>query len=1010
MGLAAIVVGALLAGLGLSPAVAKPPAAPPTPAALAAGEPGFGWGPFSGNLPNALRDEAVLPYLSLTYQQRARAEGDPTGTYLNTYNPPALQGTRVGHVPTDLALAPTSMNADDGLPLPGNAVFEKFTNLDTLACENCLSNIAEAYHIRTLYTAPNLNAGPNGGEVYLAGTKGSTPDTFQSFVYNVDFERGCAALQCNVEAAQLPEINPAGVGRAQSVTALITGVFDGDQIVVVGTNDGLVMVLDQDMRTLGSFQLPGGDCCQVVVDALALDPAGSGWLAVGAMNNGNIGYLFKLNDNGSFPGQWTTWERQGTDQLSTVPLSVAFGTLDNGSLVAAYGLTGGQLALIDPPTGNQIATYTFADTGPGVSTVNAVPRVDGTTGGSDWAVTLQAPGSFGAAKGALVRFTGTTGAALPLQPAAPSGSPPIDNTLLGTIDEFRDWFPGYKMGTMSLDNQSGEDVTVSLQSRSESQYGCWYAPPSQTAGAEIPQFPGNGISVPAGQQSTLYTIGAYTAGAQGLCGADDVSGDRRAYLVVTPTSHPDDARIVNVLLNDNYTIDVSDQTGGSTTVTAAPGPVDEEGCFEFDGCVLAGPYAYTQFTLTGPGQPTPVTAPTIKSAIQLNNLAVRNRTPVYRVDLGPLSWVVPGATGNRQQAAIPPLQVQASLQAIPNGATWTNVGQFMPINTLNQQGQVVTSGNAATGSGSFFWENPAGAPAYKQLRVVAGSSASAPVVLANLPGPAVPSTPITSIEVSPTKNQSQIATPASNGVDQAQLLVQVNAGVTLPANDPSYASVYYRDDSGDLITNLYQPGASDEFVGVQPTGGAYPNTGSVNATRKSTRRGSVLPAFDYVSAAGSDLRNIYAYVGAGAPSFKSQVKVQGVAFNIAPVANSTAVSGISFATCSDYGNNSNTCQLAPVMPGIRPALYQAGNSTTNPGPLIGVQLQLQAQNALSDLPLQWSASVTQLKLASAPVMITNSTLAQVASKNDFTPTYNVDFLVVSHGQLVQVSTVKVGGN
>ena len=87
-------------------------------------------------------------------------------------------------------------------------------------------------------------------------------------------------------------------------------------------------------------------------------------------------------------------------------------------------------------------------------------------------------------------------------------------------DAFRHWYPGIKQGRFQVTNTSGEPITVTLQAAPDSASGCWYAP----SWADAPAFPTAGITVAAGQTSAIYTMGAYTAGADGSCAATDDTG------------------------------------------------------------------------------------------------------------------------------------------------------------------------------------------------------------------------------------------------------------------------------------------------------------------------------------------------------------------------------------------------------------------------------------------------------------------------------------------------------
>ncbi len=1016
--LVALLVCALLAGLGgaatASPRVPKPPKSTvpkstvpkstvPTSTvhrgvhAAAAPDPRIV--PLSQQLPQAIRDEASVNIGNQDYGGRTRVEGDANGNiYLNTYAPPDAGGTQLFHLPIDLNVPWATLPGDPFITDPQYDLFvEDYSDGLSGACRLCFASLADTFHINTVYTAGNSS-------LYVSGIKGNSVDTFGNWLYWLGGFGPCDGQACVFHRALLSTFDPA-TGRPVVTTAL-AAPFIGERYLAVGLSDGRVLIMDGDLNQVATFTVPHESCCQESITSLAWDPSGSGKLAIGAMGKGPAGYVITVDaTKGTISPTYATWDQSGTDNLTTVPLSVAWGKDANGNPILGWGVNNQRLMLASPTTGGTTATYTFSDITGGVSNVNAVPRIDGTSGGDDWAVTVQPGSDIGAAEGALVRFTGTAGAQVVLRP--PSGSD--DGMLLKSLDDFRSWFPGWVLGVVQFaDNETGGPLNIQLYARPEQGYGCWYTP-ALSFPAPIP--PGGVVLPPGspGNQNDYAVVGAYTSGTVtsgskgGGCNAGDVTSTRRGYLVVSPgANRPDDALIVNLTMNDSpLTYDVTDTSGGPITVTGS------ESLQPFG----LGPYRELDLSFTAPAQPTPTAAPTILNAVQLNNLSVRGRTPVYRVDVGPQSWTVPGAAAGQRQAVLPALQVQGTL----DGKTWTDVGQFMPVTTLNQSGNTVTAGNAATRvpSGSFFWENPAGAPAYTQLRVVAGSLASAPIVLSQLPGPAVPTSPVTSINVTPAKSGVTTASVAANGVDQAQLLVQVSsAGKILDAGDPAYGLVYYRDDSGDLITNLYAPGAYSDFVGVQPSAGAYPNNGGVGLTRGGTRKKlGANPAYDYVSSADSGLEKVIGYVGSAAPSVKSEtVNVQGGSF--APtMTGGKAVTGIGFEGCADYAYGSTTCQLAAVTPGSRPALYQAGGPTG--GPQIGVQLQLVARNALGDLPLQWSAGVDQTKLATAHVTISNNgSLAQIAAadKNNFAPSQNIDLSVISHGQLIPVTSLNVGGN
>ena len=242
------------------------------------------------------------------------------------------------------------------------------------------------------------------------------------------------------------------------------------------------------------------------------------------------------------------------------PLAVAFGQRQDGTPVVAFGMHDSTLRLIDPTATGTTETLAQSSAATALIAINPIPRFDGTVGGSDFAVSYQstpAPSGLGG-NGGLLRWDGTSAnlTALPVT----AGSP---NTVTADWDEFRRWYPGIKQGRLQVTNTSGEPVTVTLQAASDSSSGCWYAP----SWADAPAFPTAGVTVPAKQTSAIYTMGAYTAGTDGSCAATNNTDIWRGYLVVTPVNHPADARLVRLRLNQNMTVDVTNQAGGATTVS-----------------------------------------------------------------------------------------------------------------------------------------------------------------------------------------------------------------------------------------------------------------------------------------------------------------------------------------------------------------------------------------------------------------------------------------------------------
>src|SRR5262249_52814833 len=144
------------------------------------------------------------------------------------------------------------------------------------------------------------------------------------------------------------------------------------------------------------------------------------------------------------------------------------------------------------------------------------------------------------------------------------------------------------------------------------------------------------------------------------------------------------------------------------------------------------------------------------------------------------------------QLVVPPLQVQGSV----DGTSWTALGTLIPCTQ-----PTITGNQLNLGPATFWWENPAGQPAYQQIRVRLGPTGPpAPAVtLSSLPVPADP-TNVNGPQISATGGNALEAQLVDSGLDQAPLSVQVlsensdgTQGPALPTTDPSYQRLYYRN-------------------------------------------------------------------------------------------------------------------------------------------------------------------------------------------------------------------------
>jgi hypothetical protein len=977
-----------MVGAAAPPAVGASPTPTPTTTtstapttAVAAAVPGAD---LSANLPRTMRDEVTGDFLGLGYQQRMRAENDK----LNIYAPPARGGALLRSTPMDLSVAPPSV--DDGALFPVQPTQWRLWDAYTRAfgvCPDCFQQRAEQYHVDTLYLAVL------GEHLVLSGTKGNRllrgrehgeggdyPDRYRNLLYVLPLDGSCASETCARKVVDLPNSlgnpNQGDEAKLVAVTSLAAGTAGGRWYLAVGLSQDGVHIYDANLNPTAAFaDIATPQPSQTPPVALAWDPAGSGLLAIGVMTYWHVGYFVDVKADGTL-GQTNVWTFAAGDNLDFFPLSVAIGRESDGSPVAAFGMNDGTLNMVDPriTSGGELAT--FRGNANAIVAITPLPRIDGSSGGDDYAVVIhQRDGNPTFGYGAALRFDQAKASLsyLRLRPAAGSDT----GDFLPNLDTFRSWYPGYRSGRFAITNTSADTVSVQLAAREQPGLGCWFAP----GWADASAFPEQPVTIEPGATSATYSMGAATAGSDGACGADDATAGWRGYLLVTPSSRPGDARLVNLTLNENHTVDVSDQAGGGMTVSAA----------------LTGhspPTAFGTWTITvaGPPPPAATSAPQIRAA-RITSQGTGKGSTVYRIDVGSTQWSVPGAVAPHPQvqATLPPLSVAGSV----DGTQYVTLGSFLPLGTLNRSGSTLT-----VGGGTFFWENPTGQPAYRYLRVTAGADQVSNVVDLNTADPPTLNTRITSIQVTATKTAVNTATPAPNGLDQAQLLITIAAGTTLPGSDPAYQTVYYRDEGDNLITNLYRPGQYDDFVGVQPVAGAYPNSGTTAASTRRFRAQAQL-AYDYVTTNSASKRQVQAYVGVS-NARPANVTVQGTELDIQAASATGAASGFSLEGCTDF-QGSRSCPIAPVT-AARPAVYQAGSADT--GPLVGALFLAQASNAVSDLPLTWKPADHQY-LASSAVSLPTGTLAKLAGVDRYPSGGRVDTTLVTHGESVP-ATVPIG--
>ncbi len=952
---------------------------------------------ISGTMPRTMRDELTMDFLGLGYDQRVRAEN----TNLNIYDSAARGGALLKSIPQDLAPPPPSVEyegeACDSPDACSMNTWATYGRQGNQACGGCFDFLWQAYHLNTIYLATD------GQNLYMAGTQGSAIDganggpNYQNLLYSVPLQGAdtCATLACAQVAgfgnpgngvANLPttyypyQTGTNGENRFVSVTSLAAGTSGGNPMVAVGLSDGGVQIYS-GTNSNGTLTLTDtftgiatGDGSQTPPTAMAWDPAGSGMLAIGVISWADEGFFVRVNGNGNVQGSWLAWSQHGGDGLVPAPFSAAFGQSPTGSPVVGFGMREGNgtgtLRLVDPTaSGAETGQLTQSAAGSNgvIVAINPAPRLDGSSGGSDYAVSYQG-GDVGSGTGGSWRWDGTS-SGLTAQPVAPGAG-----TVTADWPSFREWYPGVKQGRLLVNNASAEPVQVTLQAEPDSSSGCWYAP----AWADAPAFPGAGLTVPAGQSSAQFTMGAYSAGTDGQCA---LSGDDvwRGYLVVTPISHPADQRVVRLRLNPDMTVDVTNQAGGATTTSISL--VNATG----------SAFGQWQLNVTTPAGPVPATAPTVAAA-RVTTAAMTSGPPVYRVDVTGATFTLPATYAD--QMTLPPLVVQGST----NGTTWTALGSLVPSLAPTITPQANGTALLQLGPSTFWWENPTGSPAYTQIRVGfgAGQAQSSAVTLASLPVPTDP--PSTSAQGPQVAAPSGIATPVSSGIDQAPLSVQVldDNGNVLPVSDAHYPRLYYRQKSNNaLVTGLLPPGGTADLVTVTPyAGAAYANNGNADSGAP-----GVFQGYHYVATASTQDQRIIGYLSYGdsSPLNTQDIEVHASAVNPS-ASGSTVAAGLSLVGCSDFTGGG--CRLAATATSPSGAVTPVMYTNTSTGPLtVGLLTELQATTAASSLPLQHDPTAAAHLLATSSLIVTEGS-ASLSQASVFANGDKVDTSLATHGVLV----------
>ena len=629
-------------------------------------------GDSSSGMPVVQRDEITGDFAGLGYDRRMRAEN----TSLNIYEAQNRGGALLpGAASMDLAPAggPVSYACGiNGSQICQAGTWSQYSQPSSFSCSGCFGNWFNTFHLNTIYLADNAN------NIFMSGVGGNSTipgvgNPYSNLVYILPHDGSCGSGSCAEHVISLPTIYNAcgsciGEVRSISVTSLAAGYVAGNPYLAVGLSDGGVQIYSVGNpnypQLVSTFTgMATGDNSQTPVTALAWDPAGSGLLAVGVVSWSNIGYVVRVNADGTLPSTWLTWSQTGTTSLTTGVLSAAIGQKADGSPVAAFGLNTGALSLVDASGTGTASTLVSSTPVNGVSAVEAIPRFFGDAGGTDFAVVYQktaAPNWSGT--GAVLRYdvVNSAGTLAPLPMSGTPGQPSTQVFQTADWNSYRNWFPGIKEGRFQIHNTSDVPVTVSLATGADSPSGCWYAP----SWADAPAFPSGKLTVAAGQTSAIYTMGAYTAGPDGSCSTPGLQW--RGYLVITPVGQEANARLVQLSLNTDSNMSVSvgdaagddgEQAGGSTTVSIAEG--------------LPHFAAYGFWTITvSPPAPLPVaTAPTLTGTIVTPT--TMQVTPVYRFDVTDTSFTL---ASTPDQILIPPYIVQGS----NDRTTWTDIGTLVP--------------------------------------------------------------------------------------------------------------------------------------------------------------------------------------------------------------------------------------------------------------------------------------------------------------------------------------------
>lgn len=920
-------------------------------------------------------DETTGDFRNFGYEQRALVENG----HLHVYLPAERGGNIVRSTPTDLQPAAPSGNDGHGNHLP------VWAGAGGVANDNRLAAVYLDWTPDALYMAGMFNAGSSTNPGDPSGTG------YQSMLYKLPPDGTCAMKSCAIWTQVLPSY-VAGRSpfyeRAVGPTSLAAGTVGGESFVAVGmseaedqsgADEGVWVFRDNDQycpgarpevcrlwHHFGDYQDPGWN--QTVTSALAWDPGGSGRLAIGVTSPAKV--LHSVVQVGEAFWYWAWWDQDSGGDYSPSALSTAVGKRADGSLILAFGMSDGTVKLWDPgaTTSSLLAGATGTDP---VDALTFVDRIDGTSGAQD----IVAVSSKGNSAHVWRYDLSSTLKALPLGP---------NNDVTSDVGGIHEWYPGYRTGSMKFTNNTSDTIRLDFASRPNASYGCWFAPAIGNRAA----FPTSSVTIAPNATAGPYTIGGLTAGVDGGCAAQDSTGERAAYVVMTPVARPADRTVAKFKMMGTGQLFEMETAGGS---------------FNFVGNHLQGPFAYGSWDMSITGPP-PADAPAGIKLIGSRLDQGETDQPVYRFDVPAVTWGLPFSSPLRVQAVVPPLRVHGTTA---NGDT-VDLGLLVPQGPPARD----TSGSVTLAPVSFYWQNGPSSPQITAINVTATSdhsgatTTSNTVTLADLPTPTPGSTTPTQLDVCPALGSAACdatASPANTGLDQAPLRIQIfgdSSTLALPVSNPLYGRIYYTDENGELLTGLV-PSDGSPYLRVSPYAGAYPNDGS-SPIGRTPIKAPVGGRYGYVTTTSTTEQQITAHLGGS--QLYSQSSVRATRFAPTLLSGSQGT-GFQVGSCSDYSTTA-ACQLA-VPDKQDPALFLTTDPTS--GELrIGLQFQTVAVSALTSLPLQQLAGQPEHRPATSLVDVNNG-VASLSNTSVFQPADTIDTWVVTHGVQVPVTGLRVGG-